>query len=228
MRAAVPQLVLLIALAAPAPARAEVYTCIDEKGTRVYSSTRCGPDAQLVPGVGTKKPASAKPGAAATKPARKTLSETELAGLIERCDAGDMKACSQWTLGGGPNLLRERERKAELDCEGGLLAACEERYCREGMNQDCRSRVLRTARLAGETWYLRDESYQPENGLRSYEVRCLPDGKQALRDITVSCTVQAGPNRCRLSDRAQGFDRLSSAAASYCSKQSEANPLTRR
>jgi hypothetical protein len=140
----------------------------------------------------------------------------ELEALSKQCDAGDMKACSEWTLGGGPSLLRTQERKAEVDCEAGSLAACEARYCGDGDNADCRASVLRTAKLAGETWYLRDEERGPD-GITRYQIRCVPKDK-ASRDVVIQCQALAGPNRCFVSDPAQGLPRLDRAAAKQCEK----------
>lgn len=200
-------------------ARAQIYTCTLEDGTRVFSDSRCGPDAKVVPGIESKKRARPKSsaGPAGPKPARTRKPAAELESLIKLCDAGDVPACNQWTLGGGPDLLREKERAAELECEGGSLSACEERYCRDGVDKDCRARVLRTAKLAGETWYLREESARQPDGLTRYGIRCLPSSPGPARDITITCSSQAGPNRCYLSTPAQGYARLDHAAARHCS-----------
>lgn len=202
-------------LLACATAHAQVYTCVAEDGSRVFSDQRCGPDAKLVPGIGQSKAPARKP-AGPAKPPPKKKSPDELEALIQRCDAGDTKACSEWTLGGGPNLLRETERKAELECEGGSLAACEERYCREGLDADCRARVLRTAKLAGETWYLHEETAGAADGSTEYSVRCIPEGATAPRDLTITCASDAGPNRCRATDTNRGFPRLAAAATQHC------------
>jgi hypothetical protein len=122
-------------------------------------------------------------------------------------------------MGGGPELLRDQERKAEMDCEAGSLAACEERYCREGVNADCRARVQRTARLAGDTWYLRDEKREPGSSLTKYLVRCIPEGVREVRDILVTCSSESGPNRCYLGDPQHGFPRLAPAAANDCARR---------
>lgn len=207
--------ILLAGVLLGSSARAQIYTCIKEDGTRVFSDARCGPDAKVVPGVTSKKRAPVK-GPATPKPARTQKSAAELEQLIKLCDAGDVSACSQWTLGGGPSLLREKERAAELECEGGSLTACEERYCRDGVDKDCRARVLRTARLAGETWYLRVEGARQPDGLTRYGVRCIPPGVGKARDITVTCSGQAGPSRCYVAVPGPGFSRLDHAAAKHC------------
>ena len=128
---------------------------VGEDGGRVFSDERCGPDAKVVSGITSKKRST--PTSSAPRPKRVAKPAEELKALSAQCDAGDMKACKEWTLGGGPNLLRQNERKAELECEAGSLVACEERYCKDRVDADCRARVLRTAKLAGEDWYLREE-----------------------------------------------------------------------
>jgi hypothetical protein len=202
-------------LLASAGAQAQIYTCKGKDGSTVFSDQKCGPDAKVVKGSSSKKPSNAKKPAAAPTP-RVQRSPEELDALLERCDAGDTKSCNAWTLGGGPNLLREQELKAELDCEAGSLAACEERYCREGMSDECRERVIRTARLAGDTWYVRSEDRKREDGTTRYGIRCTAKGAKT-RDITITCAGSASPNRCFLSDPQRGHPRLDSAAAAYCS-----------
>jgi hypothetical protein len=212
-------LVLLVAgLLAATQGRAQIYTCQAPDGSRVFSDKRCGDDAKVVPGTSRSKKQSSGAGAKtkSTKPAPVAKSPDELDELIKSCDGGDVRACNAWTLGGGPSLLRQREQQAEHDCEGGSLSACEERYCREGMDDDCRVRVLRTARLAGDTWYLRDERYEREDARTQYAVRCFQSGSRQTRDIVLMCAAQAGPNRCYQSDPQQGFARLDKAAAKYC------------
>lgn len=197
------------------PAHAQIYECVGEDGSRVFSDERCGPDAKIVRGVTSKK--RSQPTSQSTprpRPAAKPASELEA--LNKQCDAGDMKACKEWTLSGGPNLLREQERSAERECEAGSLSSCEERYCREGMTPDCRSRVLRTAKLAGEYWYLREQEPGVE-GRTLYRIRCAPEGGPA-RDVTVSCASLAGPNRCVIGGSQQGFPRLDRAAAKVCAR----------
>jgi hypothetical protein len=195
-----------------ASARAQIYTCTAPDGSRVFSDERCGPDAKLVPGIISKKRPAANAGAG-TKPRRVAKPPAELEELSRLCDGGDVKACREWTLGGGPNLLKEKERKSEVDCEAGSLAACEERYCRDGVDPDCRARVLRTARLAGENWYLRQEENGRGDGRTRYHVRCVPE-RGAARDITIECAQQASPDRCSSGQRS--FARLDQAAAQSC------------
>ena len=194
-------------------ARAQIYACTAEDGTRVFSDERCGPDAKVVSGITSKKRTPAAP-ASASKARKVAKPAAELEELSSQCDAGDVKACKEWTLGGGPNLLKETERRAELDCEAGSLAACEERYCRDGVDPDCRARVLRTAHLAGANWYLRGEERGGDDGRIRYHVRCVPENASA-RDITVECAQQAGPDRCSSVQRT--FARLDQAAAQLCS-----------
>lgn len=202
---------LAATLLAHSSAQAQIYACIAEDGTRVFSDERCGPDAKVVPGISTRKRSTAPRIPKVVKP------KEELEALSLQCDAGDIKACKEWTLGGGPALLRDKERKAELECEAGSLKACEERYCRDGLDEDCRSRVLRTAPLAGETWYLREESSADVDGLTRYAIRCVPENATQTRDITVQCTALSGPNRCYAADPGEGFARLDVAATESCS-----------
>jgi hypothetical protein len=202
-------------LLACASSHAQIYTCTGKDGSRVFSDQRCGDDAKVVPTIGKKKRPPPK-AVGATKPVKTRRSAAELEQLTGLCDAGDMKACTEWTMGGGPELLRDRERKAEQECEGGSLAACEERYCREGIDADCRSRVQRTARLAGDTWYVRDEMRNVSEGATKYLIRCIPPGVRESRDILVTCSSEAGPNRCFLADPQHGFPRLANAAVNHC------------
>jgi hypothetical protein len=210
------------ALLACASSHAQIYECTGKDGSRVFSDKRCGPDAKVVPSIG--KPKRPPPKGTSAKPVKTRRSAAELEQLTLQCDAGDMKACTEWTMGGGPELLRDQEHKAELECEAGSLPACEQRYCREGINADCRARVQRTARLAGDTWYLRDETRDPGAGLTKYLVRCTPEGVRESLDILVTCSSEAGPNRCYLADPQQGFPRLAPAASAHCSRRPAAAP----
>lgn len=204
-------------LLACASSEAQIYECAGKDGSRVFSDKRCGPDAKVVKGMGnTHRP---PPKGTSVKPVKTHKSAAELEQLTLQCDGGDMKACTEWTMGGGPELLRDREGKAEQECEAGSLAACEERYCREGINADCRGRVQRTARLAGDTWYLRDEMRDAGSGLTKYLVRCIPEGVRESVDILVTCSSEASPNRCYLSDPQKGFPRLAAAAVARCSRR---------
>jgi Domain of unknown function (DUF4124) len=207
---------LVVGLLAASQGVAQIYACKADDGSRVFSDKRCGDDAKVVPGTSRSK----KTSSSASKPKPKPVPDVKPAGeldeLLKRCDAGDVASCNAWTLGGGPTLLRQREEQAELDCEAGSLSACEERYCRDGMDDDCRARVLRTARLAGDTCYMREEHYRREDAVTAYAVRCFQQGTRKTHDITLMCSAQAGPNRCYQSDPQQGFARLDQAAAKYC------------
>lgn len=213
---------LAAALLAWTSSEAQIFECAGKDGSRVFSDKRCGPDAKVVQP--TVKPKRSPPKAVSAKPVKTRKPPAELEQLSLQCNGGDMKACTDWTMGGGPELLRDQEHSAEQDCEAGSLAACEERYCREGMNADCRARVQRTARLAGDTWYLRDETRDSGTGLTKYLVRCIPDGVRELRDVLVSCSGEAGPNRCYLADPQHGFPRLAPAAAAQCAHRPAAAP----
>lgn len=197
-------------LLASADAQAQIYTCTAPDGTRVFSDKRCGADAKVVPGITNRKPPAAAKAKSAPKPA------TELEQLIKLCNAGDMKACTAWTLGGGPNHLREKERKAQLACEGGSLRDCEERYCKDGANEECRARVLLAARLSGGLWYLRDEDQRQPDGSATYVVRCFAKNTGETRDVTITCAAATGPDRCHGARPGQGFARLEQAASSVC------------
>jgi hypothetical protein len=215
-------ILLAVALLACASSEAQIYECAGKDGSRVFSDKRCGPDAKIVQPV--SKPKRPPTRAVTAKPVKTRKTAAELEQLTLQCDAGDDEACTQWTMGGGPELLRDQERKAELDCEAGSLAACEQRYCREAIDTDCRARVQRTARLAGDTWYLRDETRDSGSGPTKYLVRCIPEGARELRDILVTCSRDSGPNRCYLGDPQHGFPRLAAAAAAHCSRQPAAAP----
>lgn len=205
------------ALLACASSEAQIYECTGKNGSRVFSDKRCGPDAKVVQGIA--RPKRSPPQGASARPVKVRKTAAELEQLTLECNAGDMKACTQWTMGGGPELLRDQERKAEMDCEAGSLAACEQRYCREGIDSACRLRVLRTARLAGDTWYLRDEMRDPGSGLTKYFVRCIPEGAREFLDILLTCSSEASPDRCYLAEPQKGFPRLAAAAAAHCSRR---------
>lgn len=195
-------------------AEAQIYTCTGKDGTRIFSDEKCGPDAKIVPNITTTK----KPPPKAATPRQKVepKSAGELEALLTQCNAGDMKACNSWTHGGGPNSLRDKERAAEKACEGGSLADCEYRYCNGGMNEECRGHVLQAAKVAGDNWYLRDTGKAQADGSTRYEVRCVPAGARAMREVVVSCAGQAGPSRCRGLGTSSAFARLDLAAAAMC------------
>jgi uncharacterized protein DUF4124 len=209
-------ILLVAALLAWSSSEAQIYECAGKDGSRVFSDKRCGPDAKVVQS--SPKPKRLPSKDPSEKPVKTRKSAAELEQLTAECDAGDDKACAAWTMSGGPELLRDQERKGEQDCEAGSLAACEQRYCRGGIDADCRARVQRTARLAGETWYLRDETRDSGSGVTKYLVRCIPEGAREANDIFVSCSSVAGPNRCYLADPQHGFPRLAQAAAAQCSR----------
>lgn len=220
---------MLFAMLAWPVAHAQIYECTGADGSRVFADKKCGPDAKPVKGIAPTKRRPAKAvtesaKTAADRQAAKTPARppTELQQLLQQCDAGDDAACKKWTMGGGPNLLRKQEREAELACEAGSLADCEARYCRDGVTEDCRQRVLRTARLSGETWYLRPDGRQFVDGSTIYGVRCLYKGEQKARDITIMCGPMTGPKRCSAPGAAgvlaEAFPRLDQAAASLCAE----------
>lgn len=216
-------ILLAAALLVCASSEAQIYTCKGKDGSRVFSDKRCGPDAELVK-QDYAKPKRPPPKGVSAKPVKTRRSAAELEQLTAACDAGDNKACTDWTMGGGPEMLRDKERNNEQDCEAGSLAACEERYCRERIDAECRARVLRTARMAGDTWYLRDETRDASAGSTKYVVRCIPAGVTKPHDIILTCSSEAGPNRCYLADPQHGFARLAQAAAGQCARPPETAP----
>lgn len=208
--------VLALALGLPAVVRAQIYTCTAPDGTRVFSDERCGPDAKVVKGFETskKRPAAAKPASGASKATPK--SDLELQMLSVQCDRGDTQACNEWTRNGGPASLRANERRLEQACDGGQLAACEERYCRDGATKECRARVQQTAPASGPHWYLRTPPKRQTDGATSYAVRCMQEGDLAMQDVTLSCAATAGPQRCRATDGPQAAATMSEAAGKRC------------
>lgn len=200
-----------------ASTQAQIYSCTAPDGTRVYSDKKCGPDAQMVKGItSSKRPSAAK---AATAPPK---SPTELNELLELCNTGDRAACMRWTKSGGPNQLRLKEQQLEQSCAAGSLPACEERYCRDGVSEECRQRVLLVTSLSGETWYLRDQDRPPaRDGFATYSVRCMRRDSREFRDVQVRCATTAGPSRCLNVRTQQGFPRLELAASNSCSAQND-------
>ena len=217
------RLLLLVGIVfAPWLAQAQIYTCMADDGSRVYSNQKCGADATVVKGFEHFKQPRASASKQKTvakqsvvKPAPK--SPEELTTLLQLCNAGDNAACSQWTMGGGPNALRMAEEKAERDCEAGSLAACEERYCKEGANEDCRQSVLRTALLSGDTWYLHQEQARGRDGSASFVIRCIHKDVSTTRDVTFTC-ARAG-RQCGNDEGSVRFERLVDAATSSCAKR---------
>lgn len=198
-----------------AAVEAQIYTCTAPDGTRVFSDERCGPDAKIVPGISSKKRSNST-SASGAKPQRTVRSGEELERLIAQCNAGDNKACTEWTHGGGPNYLREQERKAGLACEGGSLPDCEQRYCQDGMTEECRKQVMQAASVSGDSWYLRSQRTLRDGG-SAYEVRCALPGKREIKEATVTCAGPPSPNRCFITQPARGFARMDQAAANFCS-----------
>ena len=200
--------------------QAQIYTCAGADGSRVFSDSKCGEDATAVKGFENTKKKHSTRNAVAAKKTEKTAPQVapkapeELVGLLKTCNTGDMTACKTWTLAGGPGALREAERKAELACEEGSLADCEERYCKDGANEDCRQRVLRSAPLSGDTWYLRNESQQ-HAGSMLYSVRCITKGVMETRDVSVLCASKPSPQRC-FAPPQLAFERLAQTATNYC------------
>jgi len=211
-------LLALVAFASCTDATAQIYSCRAPDGTRIFSNERCGPDAKVVPGIGgAKRPAAKAQGS--TQPPAIRKSAAELEALLKECDDGKVAACNAWTRGGGPNQLREQERKAQAECEAGSLKACEERYCADGASSQCRAQVLQAAGLAGETWYVRDGIGKTPEGASRYTVRCIWEGVRTTRDVNVVCARQAGPRRCSDAGSDQAFAQLAAAAASYCARR---------
>jgi hypothetical protein len=207
-----PIALVLVLLLAPST-EAQIYTCKAKDGTRIFSDERCGPDAKVVPNISTQSTAKKTP---TPKPKIEPRSAAELDELLKKCNAGDMPSCTMWTRAGGPNSLREKERKAEQGCEAGSLADCEYRYCNGGVNDDCRAHVLQAAKVAGDNWYLRNTGKPQADGSTVYEVRCVPAGAHVMRDLSVSCSAIAGPNRCSSGTGSTGFARLDTAAVKLC------------
>lgn len=195
-------------------AGAQIYTCTAEDGTRIFSDEKCGPDAKIVPGITTKRRAS---GAQTGQRQRVTLPPEELERLLGECNDGDIKACNEWTHGGGPNQLREEERRAGLACDAGSLEDCERRYCADGVTEECRRRVLGAAKVSGETWYLRDQTPLAQGGF-SYHIRCVVENRREMPDATIDCEGSAGAQRCELQGSERRFARVDQAAASFCAR----------
>lgn len=201
-----------------ASVQSQIYSCRAADGTRVFSDERCGPDAKVVPGIESRKRPAASTGLA-VKPIVTPKTTAELEALLAQCDKGHVPSCNAWTRGGGPNHLKEKERLTQQACEAGSLAACEERYCSDGAGPQCRSRVMQTAKLTGESWYLREAGKrQPDESTR-YGVRCIWEGLRSTRDVTVVCAAKTGPQRCSDGNQSEAFDRLETAASSYCGRE---------
>jgi hypothetical protein len=206
-------LLAFYALHFAASGEAQIYTCTAPDGTKIFSDEKCGPDAKIVPNIATSKQPT-RP--ATVRPKVEPKSPVELEALLKQCNAGDMNACDTWTRGGGPNHLREKERAAERACAAGSLADCEYRYCSGSVNEECRTRVLNAAKVAGNDWYLRETGRTQSDGATRYEIRCVPPGARTLRDVVVTCTGAAGPARCSSQGASNSFARLDLAAAALC------------
>jgi Domain of unknown function (DUF4124) len=213
MRPLCRSLIALGALLASIAIEAQIYTCTAPDGTRIFSDERCGPDAKVVPNISTNR---AVPKATTPRPKVEPKSRAELETLLQSCNAGDMAACNTWTKAGGPGSLKDKERNAEQACESGSLADCEYRYCNGGVSEECRSRVLRAAKIAGDNWYLRDTGKSQPDGSTRYDVRCVPPGVRAIRDVAVVCAAKAGPTKCMAMGSSIGQSRLDLAAAALC------------
>ena len=214
MRSAVRWLIALSALQVSAAVEAQIYTCTGKDGTRIFSDERCGPDAKVVPNISTNKPAPKK--GTTPRPKAEPKSGAELETLLEACNGGDMTACNTWTRSGGPNSLRDKERKAEVACKTGSLSDCEYRYCNGGVSDECRTNVLQAAKVAGDTWYLRDTGNPLPDGSTRYNVRCIPPGSRAIRDVAIICAAKAGPTKCMALGSSVGQSRLDLAASALC------------
>lgn len=209
-------MIALCALLGSVAVDAQIYTCTAKDGTRIFSDERCGPDAKVVPNISTSKRPPSKSGASTARPKIEPKSTAELDVLLEQCNAGDMKACNTWTRAGGPNSLKEKEQTAEKACEAGSLADCEYRYCNGALNDECRARVLQAAKVAGGNWYLRDTGQPQADGSTRYDVRCIPASARIIRDVVVTCSAKAGPDRCTSAGSAKGESRLDLAAVAVC------------
>jgi hypothetical protein len=208
-------LLALVALHVAAGVEAQIYTCTAKDGTRIFSDSKCGPDAKVVPNITTSTKPAPKP-AAASRPKVEPTSTAELDSLLQKCNDGDIPSCNTWTRAGGPNSLREKEAAAEKACEAGSLADCEYRYCAGSVNDECRAHVLQAAKVAGDDWYLRDTGTPQPDGSTRYDVRCIPPGARSMRDVVVICSGTAGPSRCASSAATTAYARLDLAAGALC------------
>jgi hypothetical protein len=209
-----PIAVLISLLLGSPAAMAQIYTCTAEDGTRVFSDKRCGPDAKVVKNIAPSTRPATKTKSATVKVEPKSPEELQL--LLKRCNEGDEAACMTWSKGGGPKQLRALEKEQEASCEAGSLSACEQRYCRDGATEECRSRVKALATVSGENWYLRFQQKLAADAPAVYSVRCLGTQSREIHDIVISCAPVAGPQRCQAADAAQGFPRLDAAATNVC------------
>lgn len=203
----------LASLAVSGDVAAQIYQCTGPDNTTVFSDKRCGPDAKVVKGIATRKSKASAARTAKVEP----KSAAELDALLKRCNDGDNAACMTWTNGGGPNRLRSQEKEQEASCDAGSLTACEQRYCRDGGTQECRSRVMQLATVSGDSWYLRFQQKLSADAPAVYTVRCLNEGRREIRDITIECKAVAGPDRCRSGQGDAAYPKLDEAASGICS-----------
>lgn len=107
----------------------------------------------------------------------------------------------------------------EVACEAGSLHDCELLYCSNGISEQCRKHVLQTAQISSDTWYLRKPMRSHEDGTTTYAIRCMTKETRPLRDATITCTAQPGPNRCSIAAKAanSSYSRMDKAASGYCS-----------
>jgi Domain of unknown function (DUF4124) len=209
--------VLLAILMVIPCAQAQIYVCVREDGSRIYSDTKCGPNAKVVKGFETtnKKKKSADKAKSAEKKVWEKKTPEQLAELLDQCNKGLKEACSEWTFGGGPNALREAESHAEKDCESGSLSACELRYCVDGATEQCRQSVLRSAELSGENWYLRKTTPAIEEGARTYGVRCIYKNNTSTKDLDINC-VSNPSAQCSVAGVVASATGLRQAAGEAC------------
>ena len=124
-----------------------------------------------------------------------------------------------------PTRVAEVSRSREVDitpevaCEAGSLHDCEQLYCRNGINEECRKHVLQTAKISTDTWYLREQRAAKDNRATTYAIRCMTDPARPVRDLTITCAAKPGPNRCSTASKSAttGYARLDKAATGYCS-----------
>lgn len=210
---------VLLLLALPTqPVRAQIYACTAPDGTRIYSDRKCGPDAKRVQGITSTRKSSN--GSATKQSSVAAKSFEELDELLQLCNAGDQSACMTWARSGGPNRLRAKEQASEQACEAGSLVDCEERYCRDGISDECRRRVLQVATKSGNTWYLRAGTSAASGGPATHSIRCLREGSRQARDATITCAATTGPQRCRIAQVSRGFEQMELAATDYCATAS--------
>lgn len=139
----------------------------------------------------------------AEQPAARTAAVTDTANAVKTASDATYAA--------------EVEITPEVACEAGSLRDCEELYCRNGISEECRQRVLQTAKISTNTWYLREQGPVKADGTKTYAVRCMTQPRP-LRDVTIICAATAGPNRCSTAPKSanSGYAGLDKAATGYC------------